>query len=145
MNLKETQLFYLVIKLTRDKKQRNVLLSYFFVVIITLMLSRVFSEVLMSISDKHNHKTFTKCPPASLLYCIESILSHSSGKCGNSLSSMAALSFTKSTGFCTKYIHQYQLSNSVIISSEKDDNDTSLGFSSHKSLWYSKRLRVLNN
>ena len=74
----------------------------------------------MSISNKHNHKTFTKSPPASLLDCIENILNHSSGECRNSLlnsmailsctkstglCSMAALSFTKSTGLCTKFIH----------------------------------------
>ena len=59
----------------------------------------------MSISNKHNHKTFTKSAPASLLHCIENILNHSSGKCRNSLSSMAALSFTKSTGLCIKFIH----------------------------------------
>ena len=38
----------------------------------------------MSISDKHNYKTFTKSPPASLLHCIENILNHSSKKCSDS-------------------------------------------------------------
>ena len=59
----------------------------------------------MSVINKHNHKTFTKIPPASLLHCIENISNHSSGKCRNSLSSMAALSFMKSTGLCTKFSH----------------------------------------
>ena len=56
---------------------------------------------------------------------------------------MATLSFTKSTGLCTKFIYWYHLSNSVIISPEKDD--TSLSFSSYKSPWYRKRLRLLYN
>ena len=47
----------------------------------------------MSISNKHNHKTFSKSPPASLLHCIGSILSHSSEKWRDSLT-MAALSFS---------------------------------------------------
>ena len=66
----------------------------------------------MSISNKHNHKAFTKSPPASLLHCIENILNHSSGKYRNSLSSKTALSFTKSTDLGTKFIHYYHLSNS---------------------------------
>ena len=57
------------------------------------MLSRNSSEPLMSISNKHNHKTFSESPPASLLHCIGNILSHSSGKWCDSLT-MAALSFT---------------------------------------------------
>ena len=69
----------------------------------------------MSISNKHNHKTFTKSPPASLLHCIENILNHLFGKCRNFLTSMAALSFTKSTGLCTKFIQLYHLSNSVFL------------------------------
>ena len=52
----------------------------------------------MSINSKHNYQTFTKCPPASSLHCIENILNFSSGKCRNFLT-MAALSFTKSTAF----------------------------------------------
>ena len=68
-------------------------MSYCLVLIITLMLSRIFSEAFMSITNNHNHKTFTKSPPASLLHFIENILNHSSGKCGDSLT-MAALSFT---------------------------------------------------
>ena len=46
----------------------------------------------MSISNKHNYKTFSKCPLASLLHCIENILSHSSGNCCDSMR-MTALSF----------------------------------------------------
>ena len=57
----------------------------------------------MSISNKQNYKTFTKSPPASLLHCIKNILIHSSGKRHDSLT-MAALSFTKSTGLCTIFI-----------------------------------------
>ena len=73
---------------------------------------------MMSISNEHNYKTLKKSPPASLLHCIENILSHSSGKCRDSLT-MAALSFTKSTGLCTIFIHYYLLSNRVIINSKK--------------------------
>ena len=48
------------------------------------MLSRIFGEPLTSISDKHNYKTFSKSPPASLVHCIENILGNSSGKCRDS-------------------------------------------------------------
>ena len=58
------------------------------------MLSRISSELLKSISNNHNCKTFSKSPTASLLHCIGNILSHSSGKWRDSLT-MAALSFTK--------------------------------------------------
>ena len=58
----------------------------------------------MSISNEHSYKMFTKSLPASLLHCIEKILSHSFGKCRDSLT-MAALSFTKSTGLHTVFIH----------------------------------------
>ena len=61
------------------------------------MLSRIFSEALRSVSDKHSHETATKSPPASLLHYIENNFNHSSGKCHDSMT-MAALSFTKSTG-----------------------------------------------
>ena len=54
------------------------------------MLPRIFSKPLMFISNKHNYKIFSKSPPASLLHCIENILSHSSGKRCDSLT-MAAL------------------------------------------------------
>ena len=111
------------------------------------MLSRISSELFMSISNKHNNKTFSKSPPGSLLYCIGSILSHSSGKWRDSLT-MAALSFTNGCSefhICTIFIHNYLLSNSVIISSKKDDTDTSLRFPSRTSLWYSKRVFLLNN
>ena len=102
MKLKTRQLFYLVIKLMKpfavpracnDEKLREVSLSYFFVRRIILMLSRISSEQLMSISNKHNYKTFSKSPPASLLHYIGNSLRHSSGKWRNSLT-MAALSFT---------------------------------------------------
>ena len=79
-------------------------MPYFFVLIIKLMLSRIFNVALMSISSKHNHKTFTKSPPASLSHCIENVLNHSSGKCRDFLT-MAALSFTKTTGLCTIFTH----------------------------------------
>ena len=114
MKLKEAQLFDLVIKLTkpfavpkacaRDGKLKEVLVSYLFVLIIKLKISRIFSEALVSVSNRHNYKTSTKGPPASLLHCIENILNHSSGKCHDSLS-MAALSLTKSTGISTIFIH----------------------------------------
>ena len=79
MTLKETQLFYLFIKLTKpfavqDEELREVSVSYFLVLIIALMLSKIFSQPLMSISNRHNYKTFTKRPLASLLHCIENIL-----------------------------------------------------------------------
>ena len=51
----------------------------------------------MSINNKHNYKTSTKSPAASLLLCIKIILNHSSGKHLDSLT-MAALTFTKLTG-----------------------------------------------
>ena len=57
------------------------------------MLSTISSEPLMSISNEHDHKTFSESPPASLLHCIGNILSHSSGKLCDSLT-MSALSFT---------------------------------------------------
>ena len=57
------------------------------------MLSRISSEPLMSISNKHNYKTFSEGPAASLLQCIGNILSHSSGKWRDSLT-MVALSST---------------------------------------------------
>ena len=123
VNLKKTQLLYLVNKFTkpyekpkayqrlvRDEKLREGSVPCFFVLIITLMLWRNISEAFMSISKKHNHKTFTRNPPASLLHCIENILNRSSGKCRDSLI-MAALIFTKSTGLGTIFIHKYLLSN----------------------------------
>ena len=56
------------------------------------MLLRISIEPVMSVSNKHNHKAFSKSPPAFLLHCIRNILSHSSGKWRDSLT-MAALSF----------------------------------------------------
>ena len=70
------------------------------------MLSIISSEPLMSLSNKHNYKTFSKSPPASLLHCIGNILSHSSGKWRDFLT-MAALSFTSGCSelhLCTIYI-----------------------------------------
>ena len=131
-------------RLVRDEQLRDVSVSYFFVLIIALMLSKVFSEAHMSLSNKRNYKSFTKDPPVSLLHCIENVLNHSSGKCHDSLT-MAALNLTKSTDLCTIFVHQYLLSNGVIISSKRDDNDTSLSFSSHTSLWYSRKLSLLGN
>ena len=78
----------------------------FLVLTIALMLLRIFSEALMSISNKHNYKTFTESPSPPLLHCFENVLNHSSGKCPDSLT-MASLSFTKSTGVCAIFIHQY--------------------------------------
>ena len=66
----------------------------FFVLMITLMLSRVFSETLMYISNKHNHKTFTKSPPASLFTLHRKHFQLVIWEVPNSLSSMTALSFT---------------------------------------------------
>ena len=58
-----------------------------------MMLWKILSESLVSISNKDNYKTFTKGPPASLSHFIQNILKHSSGKCTDL--TMAALSFTK--------------------------------------------------
>ena len=91
-------------RLVRDEKRREISVSYFFVRINTLLLSRIFSQALRSISNKHNYKTFTKNPPASLLHCIENILNHSSWKSPDPLT-IAALSFAKSSGLCTIFIH----------------------------------------
>ena len=103
------------------------------------MLSRISNQPLMSLSNKHNYKTFSKSPPASLLRCIKYISSHSSGKWRDSLT-MAALSFN---------FVQYLFTNislaTIIIRSKKYDTDTSLSFPSRTSLWYSKRAFVLNN
>ena len=71
------------------------------------MLSRISSEPLMSVSNKHNHKTFSKSPPASLIHSIGNILSYSSGNWRDSLT-MAALSLTNGCSefhLCTKFIH----------------------------------------
>ena len=57
------------------------------------MLLRISSELLISISNKHNYSTFSKNPPVSLLHCIGNVLSHSSGKWHDSLT-MAAPSFS---------------------------------------------------
>ena len=76
--------------------------------IITLMLSRIVSEALTSISNTHNCKTFTKSPPASLLHYIENSLNHSCWTYINSLK-MATLSLTSQLALiCTIFIHLYQ-------------------------------------
>ena len=92
----------------------------------------------MSISNKHNHTTFTKSPPASLLHCIENILNHSSWKCRNFPSLMAALSFTKS-------IVQNLFTNITSATASLSVREKMISFSSHKSLWYSRKLRLLDN
>ena len=80
VKLKKTQLFYFVIKLTepfavpkacvrRKTKRGNGIIV--FVLIITWMLPSIFSEVLMSLSNKHNYNAFTRSLPAFLLQCIE--------------------------------------------------------------------------
>ena len=61
----------------------------------------------MSISNKQGYKTkSSKIQVVSLLHCIKNILNHLSGKCHDSLT-MAALSFTKSTGLCIIFIQKY--------------------------------------
>ena len=71
------------------------------------MLSRISSEPLMSLSKKHNYRTFSKSSPASLSHGIGNILSHSSGKWHDFLT-VAALSFTNGCSefhLCTMFIH----------------------------------------
>ena len=72
------------------------------------MLSRIFGESHMSVlSDKHNNKTFSESPPVSLIHCIKNILSYSSGKCRDSLTT-ADLSSTNGCSefhLCTIFIH----------------------------------------
>ena len=54
---------------------------------------------------------------------------------------MAALSFTS-----VRYLFRDTPSETVQLSArKKDDTNTSLSFSSHTSLWYSKRLFLLDN
>ena len=111
--------------------------------ITTLTLAKIFSEA--SISNKHNYKTFSKSPPASLLHiCVENILNHSSGKCCDSLT-IAALSFIKSTGFVQYLFANISIATASLSVRNKDDTDTSLSFSSRGSLWYSKRLCLPGN
>ena len=83
---------------TRSKTGRCVSII-FFVLMITLMLSGIFSEALMSISNKHNCKTLTKSSPTSLSHFMKDVLNHSSGKCRDFLT-RADLSFTKLTSLC---------------------------------------------
>ena len=75
--------------------------------------------MLSRINNKHNYKTFSESPPASLLHCIGHILSHSSRRWRDSLT-MAALSFTKGCSefhHCTTFIrlvfHLVQASGTV--------------------------------
>ena len=103
------------------------------------MLPRISSEPLMLISNKHNYKTFSKSPPASLIYCIGNILSHSSGKWCDSLT-IAALSFT----FVQYLFTDISLATSLL-SAGKKMAAILLSFPSRTSLWYSKRVVLLNN
>ena len=91
-------------RLVRGEKRREVSVSYFFVRINTPVLSRIFSQALRSKSNKHDYKTLTKNPPATSLHCIENILNRLSGNSPDPLT-IAALSFAKSSGLCTIFIH----------------------------------------
>ena len=104
MKLRKTQLFYLVNKsteafchtrLVRDEKLEEVPVSSFFRADnYTDVMENLHSvRHFMSLSNKHNYKSLTKGPTASLLLCIKNILNQSV-KCLDSLT-MAALSFTK--------------------------------------------------
>ena len=75
-------------------KLREVSVSYVFVRRITLMLSRISSEILMCISNKHNYKTFSESPTAYLLHCTGNILSYSSEKWRDFLT-MASFTFVQ--------------------------------------------------
>ena len=57
------------------------------------MLSRISSKPVMSVSNKHNLKSFSESPLESLLHCVGNILSLSSRKWHDSLT-MATPSFT---------------------------------------------------
>ena len=72
-----------------------------------MMLSRIFVEPCMSIINKQNYKTFSKSPPASLVHCIENVLSPSSGKCRDSLAIVDLSSTNGCSEFhlCTIFIH----------------------------------------
>ena len=71
------------------------------------MLSRIFGEPLMCINTKHNYKTFSKSPPASLVHSIENILGHSSGRCRDSLtiSDLSSTNGCSEFRLCTIFIH----------------------------------------
>ena len=71
------------------------------------MLSRIFDEPLMSIINKHNYKTFAKSSPASLVHCIENVLSHSAGKCRDSVAivDLSSTSGCPEFHLCTMLIH----------------------------------------
>ena len=80
-------------------KPTEVSVLYAFMLIITLLFCRHFSQALMSIIYKNSYNTFTKshlssthCPftlinasPASLSHCTKNTLSHSPAKCSRSL------------------------------------------------------------
>ena len=107
MKLKETQPFYLGIKLTKRLLYqrllrygilREVSVSYFFLMIITLMLWRVFSEALTSSGYKHKNKTFRQKVLLHLSYLALKTywIIHLGNQRHDSLT-MAVLSFTKVT------------------------------------------------
>ena len=113
-----------------------------FMLIITLMLLRIVSEALTSMSNTHNYKTFTKSPPASLLDYIENILNHSCGKCCRSLK-IAVLSLKSQLALiCTIFIHLYQHNYQL---EKRDNTDTSHSFLSRRCGLYSKRLCLFDN
>ena len=58
----------------------------------------------MSVSNKHNHKTFTKSPLRLCYIASKKFSNHSFGKCPDALT-MAALIFTKSAGLGRIFIH----------------------------------------
>ena len=77
--------FLLFQGLIRDEKLREVSVSYFF-------RTENYNDVV-------NYKTFSKSPPASLVHCIQNVLSHSSGKWRNSL----AIADMSSTNGCSEF------------------------------------------
>ena len=73
------------------------------------MYSRIFGEPLRSISNKHNYKAFSKSPPASLVHCIENVLSHTSGKCHAIVGELS----TNFGSFYTKFKLKYEDSENI--------------------------------
>ena len=59
----------------------------------------------MSLSDKHNYKTFTKNHHASLLHCIENIVNRLSGKCRDSLAYSGRSEFHQGQLALVPFIH----------------------------------------
>ena len=98
------------------KNQERYLYHYFFVLIITLKLSKIFSDALMFIGNKPTTRHSQKSSCIFARFHLN-ILNHSSGNYRDSLT-MAALSFIKSSGLCTIFIHQYLLSHRIIVSSK---------------------------